>query len=362
MQRHTLAFVFLGSAMAILAGCGAGGGQLAVAGGDMLAPSLPSTTVTNDSGSYVGTPGSGSSTADTGGDEAAARAEVVDAMASEELAYLFADDEVLAGEEDAAAQAEGVVRRPWWFRRLEIEDRIVEVDVEGDTAMVTYRVEVGGVLRVDADHDRVYGRKTIDSSAIRYARFVKRESGGGDASAEGLANWRKWRLAALSANEVDLADPSRQTVDILETALIVDGTEVARVSDPSQLVNLSELPRLVAGTRVVVEATCQVGDGGAVFLHLPRSNALAAHRRVRLGHVRVPMADDGTGADRVAGDGIYTAAFRPALPRGLDKLGVDILSSATLADETTENYDSGTWIIPYAVVRTSTDAAPDDGA
>lgn len=358
MHRQITVVAFLAMAVIALAGCGTTEGGLALTGGNTPGPSQTSTSVTGGSGPYVATPGTGdSSTAGSDTSDATARAEVLDAMAAEELAYLFADDEVLAGQESAGAQTEGIARRPWWFRRLTIEDRVIDMDFDGDTATVSYRVQVGGVLRIDADHDGSYGRKAISSSAIRYARFVRRE-----ASAEAVVGWRRWRLAALSADEVDLADPARQTVDVLQTALIVDGVEVARVSDPAALVDLRDLPKLVAGTRVVVEATCQVGEGAAVFLHLPRSNALAPHRRVRLGHRRIPMVDDGTGADRIAGDGIYTVAFRPDLPRGLDRLGVDILSAATLADESTQNYDSATWVIPFGVVRTSADTSPDDGA
>ena len=98
------------------------------------------------------------------------------------------------------AQTEGIARRPWWFRRLTIEDRVIDMDFDGDTATVSYRVQVGGVLRIDADHDGSYGRKAISSSAIRYARFVRRE-----ASAEAVVGWRRWRMAALSAAVVALA-------------------------------------------------------------------------------------------------------------------------------------------------------------
>ena len=217
-------------------------------------------------------------------------------------------------------------------------------------ALVKITVRYHGWFFVDRTDDGVRnpGKKPLLDQKTRYALFRKiwfHEESSPEDSVFG------WRLVALSPSEFTMIDPARQTVAIGSVTLTGERTHVT-ITDPSALLSFGRtdelLPLFRSGEEVKVEARVSNTDTGFdpatfVFLHVPIVDGafLSPWQRAR-----IRMRDDGMRGDAAAGDGIFTAMWSVS-NTGRHHIGVDVLNSRTLQNETDDDYNSTTWGIPY---------------
>ncbi|RMF87606.1 MAG: hypothetical protein D6739_01390 [Nitrospirae bacterium] len=321
-------------ALLLAAACG-GGGSSGLA--DTAAPA------TAEDDAAVAT----ASLDDAVGGEALLADDLLDDLAPDGAVY---PEGVAASSVGSAAEVEpappvGLATLPvaWGRRRIGPVERAVQIEQQGDVAHVTVVSQVHGRLYVDRSDDGVRnpGSKPFAHTVRRLATFERDAAG--------------WHLAAISPAEVQMAEAERQVVHIEEVAATVGDTVVARITDPAEELPLpGGLPTLEPGEEVVVTAKVSHDPGSPwspetfVFLH-------------HGGH-RDPMVDDGTGADAVAGDGVYTAAYTVAGRLGRRLAVVDALDAACLQNETEDDYAAHGWAIPYRVVATEGAAMDADEA
>jgi len=236
---------------------------------------------------------------------------------------------------------EAVLPVAWGRRRIGPPDRTVTIDQSGDTAHVTVESRIDGRLYVDTSDDGIRnpGAKPFAHTLHRTATF-ERDGGG-------------WHLTAISPSDIVMSDASRQTVTIEKVAATVGGEVVAEITDPAAELAVPEgFPTLQPGDAVVVAATVS-HEPGSVWV--PDTFVFLHHG----GH-RDRMVDDGTGADEVAGDGVYTGRYTIGDRSGRRLAVVDALDSVSLQNETDDDYAAHGWAVPYRVVRT--DVGSDEAA
>ncbi|NOZ69619.1 MAG: hypothetical protein GXP46_10360 [Deferribacteres bacterium] len=234
---------------------------------------------------------------------------------------------------------------PLWFRRVHVTSRDISVHIEGDTADVSVTTDIEGDFLIDTDGDFEFGRKEIRATAVRYATFQR------DYDFPG----RHWRLSSISPVEINLQDEENRTISIKSVKAYVDGELRWEVYDydPATLFKVpSELPRFAPGEEVVVTADIENLNsdgserGSYVYLHYTTHE----HRRGMANHgSRRLMYDDGTHGDETAGDGIFTGTYIIGDAMGYHHAAVDVLDKEMFSDETTQNYNSMAWAMPYVV-------------
>ena len=298
-------------------------------------------------------------TAATGGDEVVA-ASLDDTVSSETLLAddlvddLSADgavyDGVVASASVAVADAAIAVEPPlreavlpvaWGRRRIGPPDRTVTIDQQGDIAHVTVESRIDGRLYVDTSDDTIRnpGAKGFAHTLHRTATFAHDTTG--------------WHLTAISPADIVMTEADRQTVHIKSVVATVDGEPVAEITDPTaELAVPDGLPTLQPGDAVVVTATV-AHDPGSVWV--PDTFVFLHHN----GH-RDRMVDDGSGADAVAGDGLYTGSYTIGTRPGRRLAVVDAIDSVSLQNETDDDYAANGWAIPYRVILT--DVSSDEAA
>lgn len=116
--------------------------------------------------------------------------------------------------------------------------------------------------------------------------------------------------------------------------------EVFKLDNPLKTIAKDQLPNLPANKKLLLEVKLKDLESEFqptqfVYLH-------AFNRRLRLN-------DAGLQGDQQAGDGIYSREVQTpaALSDRMYHLAVDVLPSATMADETADNYQSMIWLIPF---------------
>jgi len=220
---------------------------------------------------------------------------------------------------------------------------------DSDRALVEVNVKFDGWFFVDrtADGLRNPGKKPLRDQKTRYALFRKIWFHRDSTSTDSVFGWR---LVAVSPVEFTMIDPSRQTVSIHAVTLTGESGQIT-LTHPATLLYLrrsSELPRFRYGETVKVEAAVANTDHGYspptfVYLHVPTSNRLLPGP---FDWNRVLMVDDGSGGDVKAGDGIYTGSWT-VRTWGLSHVGIDVLNSRCLQNETQDDYNSTTWGVPF---------------
>lgn len=220
-----------------------------------------------------------------------------------------------------------------------------------DSALVKINVKYDGLLFVDLTDDGIRnpGKKPLQDQKTRYALFKKIWFHPDSASTDSIFGWR---LAALSPSEFTMIDPARQSVQIHSVELTGEHTHLT-ITDPSALLSLGRTPNLLplfrARETVTVEASVTNTDHGYqpptfVYLHVPISDHAFPGPR---DWERILMFDDGTHGDAAAGDGVYTAMWT-VRDVGRHHIGIDVLNSRCLQNETENDYNSTTWGVPYA--------------
>jgi hypothetical protein len=262
------------------------------------------------------------------------------------------DEEDQAGKSLPAGQA-GLARRgypricdgddpvPCWFRLIHVASRNITINIENSVADVSVTKYIEGSFFIDVDGDYFFGTKRIEDIAKRYARFER------DAS----HRWG-WKLTEISPVEISLQDEESRTITIKRITAYVDGVVRWEVTNPETMFKFpDELPHFSPGEEVIVEAEIENIDAEGeresyVYLHYTTD----VHKPGRIfRHQRVPMYDDGTHGDEVAGDGIFTGTYIMGNNTGYHHAAVDVLDKEMFDDEETQNYNTAAWAMPYIV-------------
>jgi len=239
-------------------------------------------------------------------------------------------DEVVA----MAAEGEAVEPVAWGRRRIDPPERTIIIDQQGDVAHVTVATQITGELWVDTTDDGVRnpGSKPFAHTLHRSATYQR--SGGG------------WHLTAISPTDMPLADTTRQNVHIERVTASHAAGVIAEITDPTLELAVDDLPTLRVGDTIVVSAQVAHDPGSEwtpdTFVYLHHDG-----RRDR-------MLDDGLNGDEHAGDGIYSHLYTLSNQVGRHFAVVDALDSATLQNETDDDYAAHGWGIPYRVAGGTT--------
>ncbi len=134
-----------------------------------------------------------------------------------------------------------------------------------------------------------------------------------------------WTLDRMSPIAVRSA-PMTVAIQSVQLGVVGDATYDQTISAPATPIAPALLPTLVAGQSEQVTVTTGVA-GQVVSLYTPNG--------------RIRMTDQG--------DGTYRASFTPSTGGAHPHLAVNVMSHATLYDDTLP-YDSAAWVIPYQVV------------
>lgn len=279
-------------------------------------------------------------------------------------------DDVDSDVDGAAAISEGdpiEVDRPRWVRhRHRTGDKRIAVEVDGDLAQVSKTLEVEGKFLLDIDGDCKPGRKLIHERAFVNALYERARSDedadkvlsldmallsdrvGPDLRPRFPRHRRHWHLVGISPVEFRLAREDAQTVEITDVVVSVDGTLLAHVTDPGEVLRLGDgIGALAGGESALVEVRVENFDAEGA----PRPSRVFLHHR---GH-RMAMFDDGTHGDWVPDDGVFANMLRVPERRGVHHFAVDVIDAEVFADETTPNYNSTMWGLPYLVVPADED-------
>lgn len=229
-----------------------------------------------------------------------------------------------------------------WGRRGVRQLVSVNVEIEDDSfATITRTISFNGEFRVvDEVNDTTHTLyvKPMYNSIVRKAHAIRV-----DRSRYPRHNWR---ITEVTPAVLVSAAPNPHTIEPTRVE-VYQSTEgglelIADVSDPlNTYFNRENLPTVNANTEVTVYAHANTLEPAAAFLH---------PHVFRMGrHPRLPLNDNGEGADEIAGDGIYSGAYMTGDYRGVFVSGFDFLDYETLFDSE-GSYDSGGWAIPYRVV------------
>ncbi|MDY6934816.1 MAG: hypothetical protein SVZ03_11445 [Spirochaetota bacterium] len=262
------------------------------------------------------------------------------------------DEDGEDGEEDYLTEEEiNDDFMPFWYRRCHRESRDITIHIEDGIADVTLITGLEGYFMIDVDGDRRCGKKEIQDTAVRYAVFERNTI---DEKKNGKGHWK---LKELSPLEIQLQNEEKRTILILKVTALVDGETRFMVDDSAMMFGVpSELPHFSPGE--VVKLTAKIEntneDGSEresyVYLHHSRrvlQPGMEKHRRRR--HL---IFDDGeNGGDEVAGDNIFTGTYTIRNAAGFHHVGVDVLDAEMFEDETTQNYNSMAWVIPYIIEK-----------
>ncbi len=312
------------STLLLTAACGGGGGGSTVPAGDTAADGAVVTASLDD----------------TVSSETLLTDELVDDLSADGAVYDTTVATLSVVDPSATPETPPAVEPPlreatlpvaWGRRRSGPPERTVTIEQVGETAYVTVESQISGRLYVDRSDDGIRnpGAKSFAHTLHRFATFEHDTSG--------------WHLTAISPTNIEMADGDRQTLHIESVSATVGGEPVAEITDPGAELPLPDgIPTLRPGDEVVVTAAV-VHDPGSIWV--PDTFVFLHH-----GDHRDRMVDDGSGADAVANDGVYTATYTIGTRPGRRLAVVDAIDSVSLQDETDDDYAAHGWAIPYRVV------------
>jgi hypothetical protein len=302
-------------------------GTLVLAGCGHLSPTGGSTT--DPAARYAGEPGVESSTAALPDEFEATTYEDGDAAKGDITDPTFAK----------GATVEAAIDPALWFRWIRRHERRFTIEfTHPDTNTVQANVLVTdrlvGTFNVVTRPDTTDGniterrwiRKPLADTGKRKAVFVRHrvpaDSSDVDTEDGFRDGWSRWRLAAISGEEIT-SDGGTRAIQSVE---IQAGTVDVTVTDPLALLRRGELPRIAPGTPVHVIAT--TGDASDVVVLYARWG------RTRMRPTGVP--------------GQFEGRFLAPSQGGLRHLAVNALSHGTLFDDALP-YDSKAWALPFVV-------------
>ena len=232
-----------------------------------------------------------------------------------------------------------------WFRTIRSHDRRYVVEFEHpDTNTVVAHVKIvdrlKGSFNVVTKRDTIDGQvterriisKPLADTSIRKAVFKRhrcvRDGSDDDAADSEDAEdgyrdgWSRWKLVALSGNEVTSDDGTRA----IQSVRIQSGDVDVTVTDPLALLRVrSELIHIAPGAPVHV--TAQTADATDVLVLY-----------TRWGRQRMRPAEGGG----------FEGRFPAPLEPGLRHLAVNAIAHGTIYDDVAP-YDSKAWGIPFVV-------------
>ena len=176
----------------------------------------------------------------------------------------------------------------------------------------------------------------MDDTLTRYAKFQK--IGG------------FWTLTAISPLVLEPASGEKKA-SITRVTIYNDDEEVLSITDPTQLIDLDNLPVFSPYSQVKVEVEVEYsGESG-----YDPSTHVFIHHGLRLiePHCRDFAYDDGgtnpASGDATADDNIYTRLYTTGLGSGYWKRGAGDVLDSTCLHSTDDDYQSNAWVIPYKV-------------
>lgn len=238
---------------------------------------------------------------------------------------------------------------PLWFRRVHKTSRDIQIHIEDGIANVAINTEIEGNFMIDIDYDHLFGEKAIQDIAVRYAVFEKNPID--KISPSG----KRWKLVSISPVQIQLQDEEKRTISILEVKAAVDSETRLLLNDATKMFAVpSELSHFSPEEEVVLTAKIEnLNDDeteGDSLVYLHHSQRL---RRPGMGNHKCRrhlLYDDGVnGGDEIAGDNIFTGTFIIPDITGYHRAAIDVLDAEMFEDETTQNYNSMAWAMPYIV-------------
>lgn len=213
---------------------------------------------------------------------------------------------------------------PHWGRKIDgINTRSITINIEGNTAEVYVWTDWMGEFLVDTTQNGIPdpGSKPLHDVGERYAEFEKNQDG-------------NWELTRISPAEIHLYDSDEQTVSISSIHVWDTDEDVdLTITDPTELMNIEDVPVFEAGELVYVETAVENTSSydweppHFVYLHFPGGRDLFYN----------------------TGDDIhFQGSWVPYNP-GVHHAAIDIINSNCLQNETEDDYDSGAWALPYIV-------------
>lgn len=186
-------------------------------------------------------------------------------------------------------------------------------------------------------------KKPMTNTITRKAKLVKVDTTGDPI--------RDWKITKVSLAVARSDDP---TITIQEMRIDLPNTEEDLViTDPLEvfLDRHVGLPTLSRGDTIKAYVTLTNSND---FPPEPGTTVTLRHRVHFFHRARKAFNDEGEYPDKVAGDGIFSAAFvvgsRFSTRFGLHHVGVDIIDNGTIYDDSAP-YNSVIWAAPYMVRR-----------
>lgn len=192
-------------------------------------------------------------------------------------------------------------------------------------AVGRYQRPIGGKLVLDYTWQRKLLAKPFVETSERSARFTK--AGG------------SWHLSHIGLARIR---PENSGLKAGGITLMVDGQPPLTFHEDDWL-EVEDLPRVAPLQRGRIEVALS-------YAGQADSPAFYAFLLVPPMRDRLRLRDDGLGADRKKGDGIYTSPeFSFESRAGVNHLVIDAIAGGTFRDPAMNNYDATQWGIPYRV-------------
>jgi len=222
----------------------------------------------------------------------------------------------------------------WWREfKLPPDDRLITIQVAGDTANVTVSDDITGHFYVDTTDDGILnpGEKDMHHSGLIYAEFLYDPN-----HQSPYSNGQGWYLSQISAYEFRMYEQPKQTVEIESIRVhTADESFDYTYTDPAQLYDVeTEVPYFQVGDVVYVDVTCSnsstEGWDPPTFVYL---------------HYNLDSRDlfTDTGDHQH-----FTGSWVPQSP-GVHHACVDVIDSACIQNETEDDYNATAWAMPYIV-------------
>lgn len=179
--------------------------------------------------------------------------------------------------------------------------------------------------------------KEMENTILRKAKLVKVRNTGNER--------HDWRVTEVSGC---VASSPGTTISISEMTLKYPDGSTLTVTDPLSYFMSREtgLPEFDPGDSAKVFVKLSNTNE---FPPLPGETVLLRHAMDHRFHrARKPFNDEGIYPDEVAGDGIYSGAYRIGPRRGLHHGGIDTIDNGTIYDNVAP-YNTLVWSLPYLV-------------
>ena len=208
----------------------------------------------------------------------------------------------------------------WWWRTIDNYTSTTTItNYDGEYAEVSVEWDIDGTMYIDRTDDQ---QLNPDHKPLAMTAYVRGEF---------ILVGDEWVLDRISPLNYETTG-NEQTVGIVSVRVKGD-TFDRTYTDPEEMLRLEDLPLFQEGEHVTVTATTTNSSDEDWE---PPSFAFIHHDRVR----------DNTTYE---GDGVFTKEYIIGASEGVHHGAADIIPAGTLQNETTDDYNSNVWAIPYHV-------------